>query len=138
MSSEKAVAIRELVSAKKDRISKILGDITPERIDAMEEQIAKVLATVPSTHFVSRAKYGHLAMVLTEAEYQKIIADSNWTYVPPRDLGAYDAAVVNTANAAQRAQLEATHNRKNAEFQVFCGAQEGAKDLILLRSERMC
>ena len=115
MSSEKAVLIRASVNAKKDQITQIIGDIMPEQVDQLEEELARIMTTILSTHFAQGPKYGHLAMIIPKAEYQTVINNVNWSYVEP----------------AQRAQMEARHTWKNEEFQVFCSAMEGAKDLIL-------
>ena len=47
-STNTATSIREAVWAQKDQVTQLLGDITPEAIDNMEEEIGGVVATVKS------------------------------------------------------------------------------------------
>ena len=101
-------SIRDSIIAQKDQITQIIGEITPESIDNLEEEVGGVAATVKSYHFDSGIDNGHLAVIIPQADYRIIIEDDGWEYEPPEELEEYDAAAV-TATVAQRAVIEAQH-----------------------------
>ena len=45
-------------------------------------------------------------------------------YAAPTDQGAYNPNAGNNMNAAQRAQEEAEHKRKNVSYEVYLGVAE--------------
>lgn len=51
MVAEKSTAIKNVIVVQQDRVTKILGDISPEVVDTLEEEVVKVLATVSSTFY---------------------------------------------------------------------------------------
>ena len=129
--SEKAVKIRDTIVAQVNKITKIHGDITPSQIDALEEEIGSILTGIKSNHFKEGQKYGHLAVILREATYRTVIGDATRAYVEPADHGAYNITAATNTNTGQRAQQEKVHERKNDDYQVFLGVEEGARELIV-------
>ena len=123
-------SIRDSIIAQKDQITQIIGEITPESIDNLEEEVGGVAATVKSYHFDSGIDNGHLAVIIPQADYRIIIEDDGWEYEPPEELEEYDAAAV-TATVAQRAVIEAQHKRKYESLLTFTGVSVGAKELII-------
>ena len=123
-------SIRDSIIAQKDQITQIIGEITPESIDNLEEEVGGVAATVKSYHFDSGIDNGHLAVIIPQADYRIIIEDDGWEYEPPEELEEYDAAAV-TATVAQRAVIKAQHKRKYESLLTFTGVSVGAKELII-------
>ena len=123
-------SIRDSILAQKDQITQIIGEITPESIDNLEEEIGGVAATVKSYHFEGGIDNGHLAAIIPQADYRIIIEDEDWEYEPPEELDEYDEDAV-TATVAQRAVIEAQHRRKYESLLTFCGVSVGAKELII-------
>lgn len=82
-------------------------------------------------NFREGRKYGHLAMLLTEAKYRDVINNPQWAYDEPTNQGAYNPMAVNTINAAQKEQMITTHNCKNESSKTYLGVEEGGKELII-------
>ena len=61
-------SIRDSILAQKDQITQIIGEITPESIDNLEEEVGGVAATVKSYHFDSGIDNGHLAVIIPQAD----------------------------------------------------------------------
>ena len=97
----------------------IVGDITPEAIDGLEEQLGRILVTIMSSHFPQGQKNGHLPLILGQERSREVLADPRYLYVTPSDQGAYDLNTANQVNTAQRSQQEAVHNRKNKSHEVY-------------------
>ena len=90
-STDTVTSTREAIWAQKDQITQLLGGITPEAIDNMEEEVGGVVATVKSYHFKGGRDNGHLAVVVPESEYREVIGDDQWDYEVPEDQDeAYD------------------------------------------------
>ena len=128
--SQKASAARDTILSQKDSITKIIGDVNPESIDRLEEEIGGILTTVKSYHFEGGQTNGFLAIIVPQADYCTIINDAAWTYVPPAEQDEYDPAAVN-ATVAQRAVLEAAWDRKAFNRELFLVVCEAAKELIV-------
>ena len=129
-STDLAASIRASISAQKDQVTRIIGDITPEAIDNLEEELGGVATTVKSYHFKEGRVNGHLAAIIPQDEYRTIIDNEEWVYAVPEELDEYDEDAI-TATVAQRAVLEAKHRRKNDSLITFGGVCEGTKDLII-------
>ena len=112
-------------------MTRILGDITPEAIDDLEEELGAILVKCKSHHFPQGQKYGHLAVILGQERMRTIYADVAYTYDVPIDQGPYDTTIARNAGAGVRAEAEATHNRLNANSLVYEGVCTGTNDLII-------
>ena len=99
-------------------ITRIVGDITPETLDIIEEEIGGILVSVKSTHYDQGSKYGHLVVILGDTRMRKILNNqTNLVYDTPVDQGVFDLAVIaNTATAANRSQTEEQHDWKKDEY----------------------
>ena len=129
-STDLAASIRASIVAQKDEITKIVGEITPEAIDNLEEELGGVATTVKSYHFKGGRENGHLAAIVSEDDYREIIEDEEWEYVEPEDQEEYDPDAV-ACTVAQRAVREAKWKRKATSLVTFGGVCEGTKDLII-------
>ena len=88
---------RDAITAQKDCMTRILGDITPEAIDDLEEELGAILVKCKLNHFPQGQKYGHLAVILGQARMRNIYADVAYTYTVPIDQGPYDTTIPCTA-----------------------------------------
>ena len=121
-----------MLVAQKDLISKITGIITPEAVDALENELGGAFTKLKSTHFTKAQKYGFLATVIPQEKYRIVIGDAAWIYIAPPNLGAYAAAaLVAGVSAAQRKQLVAQHKEEQTAYADYLGAQEAGKELLL-------
>ena len=121
----------DTITAQKDSMTRILGDITPEAIDDLEEELGAILVECKSHHFPQGQRYGHLAVILGQARMRNLYADKAYTYTVPVDQGPYDTTIPRTAGTGVRATAEATHNRLNANSLVYEGVCTGTNDLII-------
>ena len=82
----------------------IVGDIAPDDINRMEEDLGEIGTTAKSGHSFQGEIFGHLPMVIKEAKMRQILADLTYIYSEQADPRAYDpTAVAAGINAAQRA-----------------------------------
>ena len=71
-----------------------MGDITPEAINNLEEELGGILVECKLHHFPQGQKFGHLAVILGEDWMQIIYGDPGYTYVVPVNQGPYDTTIV--------------------------------------------
>ena len=71
--SDSAIKVREAIIAQKDTVTRITGDITPEDVDQLQEEIGSILVTIKSHHFRGSRINGHLAVIVSQTEYRSII-----------------------------------------------------------------
>ena len=131
MVAPKITSTRDAIIAQKDCMKRILGDITPEAIDDLEEELGAILVKCKLHHFPQGQKYGHLAVILGQERMRTIYVDVAYTYAVPIDQGPYDTTIARNAGEGVRAQAEATHNRLNANSLVYEGVSTGTNDLII-------
>ena len=99
--------IRKSITAETDKVTKIVDDIPPERLDMLEESIGEILTKHKAYQFTRGTDFGHLSVILTENKYRDAIHDHTFVYAAPTDQGAYDPSAGNNTNASQWAQEEA-------------------------------
>ena len=123
--------IRKAITAETYKVTKIVDNITPEGLDMLEESIGEILTKHEAYHFTRGTDFGHLELVFTEDKYRDAINNQTFVYAAPIDQGAYDTNAGKNMNAAQRAQEEAEHRRKNVKNEVYLGVTEACQDLII-------
>ena len=64
-STDTYIYVQEAINAQKDKIARIIGDITQEGIDNLEEGIVGILVGVQPYHFKEGRTNGHLAVIIT-------------------------------------------------------------------------
>ena len=97
----------------------------------LEESMGEILTKHKAYHFTRDTDFGHLAVIFTEDKYQDAINDQTFLYAAPLDQGTYNPNAGNNMNAAQRAQEEAEHKRKNVRYEVYLDVAEAFRDLII-------
>ena len=102
--TDRVSMIRKAITAKTDKVTKIVDEITPEGLDMLEESMGEILTNHKAYHFIKAIDFGHLAVILTEDKYRDSINDQPFVNAAPTDQGAYDINAGNNMNAAQRAQ----------------------------------
>jgi len=107
--SKESLAIYEAVVANKDKRTRVIGDISPDQVDNLEEEIGWIITTFNSNYYTEGRKYGHLACILTQMAYQTVINETAWAYDTPQDQGAYDPNAVANVTGGQRSQMEGVH-----------------------------
>lgn len=76
MSSKKEIVLYMTINSKHKNITKIIRDVALEWINQLEEDVVKILVMVPSNHLKLGIKYGNLAAVIPEAQYQIVIKNN--------------------------------------------------------------
>ena len=104
---DRETMICKAVTSERDKVTKIVYDITPEGLDMLEEIIGEIFTKHKAYHFTRGTDFGHLAVILMEDKYRDAINDQIFVYTAPTDQGAYDPNAGNNMNASQRAQEEA-------------------------------
>jgi len=82
--SKESLAIYEAMVANKDNITRIIGDISPDQVDNLEEEIAWILTKFNSNHYTEDRMYGHLACILTQMAYQLVINGQHGYMILPK------------------------------------------------------
>ena len=98
-STDTAISVQETINAQKEKIIRIVGVITQESVDNLEEEIAAFLMSLKFNHFKERHTNGHIAVIITVEEYRTIICDNAWMYDPSVDVNAYDPIASNATSA---------------------------------------
>ncbi len=121
-----------MLVTQKDTITKIMGIITPESIDTLENKLGGAFTILKSTHFNKGQQYGFFATVIPQEKYRIVINDPMWVYTAPRNLGVYAAAVLGAnVSAAQREQIVARHKKEQMSYANYLGTQEAGKEFLL-------
>ncbi len=121
-----------MLVAQKDAITKIMGIITPESIDELENELGGAFTKLKSTHSEEWQRYGFLATVIPQEKYRIVISDAAWVYKAPANPGAYTAAaLVAGVSTAQREQLVVQHKEEQTAYADYLGSQEVGKELLL-------
>jgi hypothetical protein len=132
MTSKAKNGAYEILAAQRSTVTKIVGVITPESIDNLENEIGGIFTILKSSHFNEGQRYGYLACVIPEDKYRVVIADAEWTYGAPANPGAYAATALGAGvSAAQHKQIVANHKEAQLSYAEYLGAQEAGKELIL-------
>ena len=105
-STNTTISVKEAINTQKYKITCIIGKISQEGIDNLEEKIAGILVSINSNHFEEGRTNGHRSVIISMEEYCNIIDDNAWNYNPPIDINAYNPTIVN-ATAALRAVKKA-------------------------------
>ena len=129
--SSKAIAARDAILAQKDQVTRITGEIEPEDVDNLEEEIGGIATTVKSNHYTGGRINGHLAAIIRESDYRVVLSNNAWVYAPPVEQGAYDPVAAGNVNQAQRAQQEAIWTRAEGDLETDTGVKTAAKELIV-------
>jgi hypothetical protein len=127
--SNLATTTRDAIAAQKDKVTRIIGEVTLDDVDTLEEELGGVLVSIKSNHYEQGAKFGHLAVLLGETRMRTILGNPAFTYDTPTYQGAYNPAAL-AATAAARAQMEAVHKSENNNHEVYVGVEAGTMDLI--------
>jgi hypothetical protein len=124
-------ALYNSIVAQQDKITRVLGIITTKTIDILENELAEIAGTIKSDHYKNGLKYGHLTIVIQEAEHKTIIGDNAWTYNVPPDVRAYcQITHTNTVNGEPK-QQEAKHAVKCNSQADYIAIDATLKQLIL-------
>ena len=124
-------ALYDSIVAQQDKITRVLGIITTKTIDILKDELAGIASTIKLDHYKDNLKYGHLAIVIPEAEYKTIIEDNAWTYNVPPNVGAYcQIACINTIKGKCK-QQEAEHAIKHNSQADYIAIDAALKQLIL-------
>eukprot|EP00804_Cyclotella_cryptica_P012202 CCRYP_009878-RA/>CCRYP_009878-RA protein AED:0.62 eAED:0.37 QI:0/0/0/0.5/1/1/2/0/403 len=95
-------------------LDKIVGQTTTSTVNHLRQQIAKIAAAVKTTSWGGH--HGHLALVLTDAEYRTVTGNPDITIdrlpMPP----IVEAGLTNTTMLTNRASITGLHNLACEEF----------------------
>ena len=87
-------------------MTKLVGEITQEDIDVLEEELGEISTTTKSLYFPQGDVFGHLPLVVPQAKMRTILGDPTYTFTAQPDPGAYNSAAIGTGvNAVIRSQI---------------------------------
>ena len=72
--------IRESITAHKDGMKTIMGDIAPEAIDNLEGELGDILVKFKSHHFLQGQKIGYLGVISGE-DWMRTIYGTHGTHI---------------------------------------------------------
>ena len=105
-------AVRAIVSPLP--LDKIVGQPTTSTVNHLRQQIAKIAAAVKTTSWGGR--HGHLALVLTDAEYRTVTGNPDITIARLPTPPIVAAGLTNTTTLTNRASITGLHNLACQEF----------------------
>jgi hypothetical protein len=105
-------AVRAIVSPLP--LDKIVGQPTTSTVNHLRQQIPKIAAAVKTTSRGGR--HGHLALVLTNAEYRTVTGNPDITIDPLPPPPIVTAGLTNTTMLTNRASITGLHNLVCQEF----------------------
>ena len=121
-----------MLVTQKDAITRITGNITPEYINGLKNELGRAFTKLKSTHFAEGQQYGFLATMIPKEKYRIVISDATWNYAAPGNPGVYAAAaLVAGVSAAQQEQHVAQHKDEQTAYADYLGLQEAGKELLL-------
>ena len=121
----------DAITAQKDCVTRILGNITPEAIDDFEEELGGILVRCKSHHFPQGQNFGHLPVILGEERMQTIYNNTMYTYDVPINQGPYDTTIVRNTGKGVRSEAEAICNRLNSNSLMYEGVCMGTDKVII-------
>ena len=92
--SKESLAIYKAVVANKDKIPRVIGNISPDQVDNLEKEIGRILTKFKYNRYTEGRKYGHLACILTQMAHWTVINEAVWAYDTPQDQGVKDPNTV--------------------------------------------
>ena len=111
-------------------ITHITRMLTIKQLDTLQEECAKIAASVKTTIIKEGMQYGHLVLAIGQDEYCTETGLSTYVHIDPVDPGGYCIKITNKTMDMERAKLEGEHKRAQKDFQVFLGVQEALRDTI--------
>ena len=80
MGAPVSTTIRDSITAQKDSVGGIIGNITLEAIDDSDEELGNVIIECKSHYFSQGQKFGHLGVILGQEQTITIYGDPLYTY----------------------------------------------------------
>ena len=111
-------------------LDKITGQPTNSSINHLKQQVAKIASAVKTTKWGGR--HGHLALVLTDTEYQTVTGSADITTERGTAPPIVPEALANNATLTSRTRVMADHNLACQEFWL----QEAVDSIIVDRIVR--
>jgi len=112
-------------------VTRIIGQPTNAAVDLLQEELAKIAATVKTPLIDQGNKYGHLAVIVPEDDYKEIIKNRRWSYQEPVHPGYYDATITANTTEVEAKAKEAEHKEKLRLYQVFLGVEQALREMIV-------
>ena len=111
-------------------LDKITGQPTNSSVNHLKQQVAKIASAVKTTKWGGR--HGHLALVLTDTEYQTVTGSADITTERGTAPPIVPEALANNATLTSRTRVMADHNLACQEFWL----QEAVDSIIVDRIVR--
>jgi hypothetical protein len=80
--------VYEILVAQEDRITKIMGIITPEAVNNHEKELGWAFTILKSNHFSKGQPCRYLMCIILQAKYCIVIMDPARRYTAPANPGA--------------------------------------------------
>ena len=93
--------VQETINSQKEKITRILGNITQEDIDNLGEEIVGILVGVNSNHLKEGCTNGHLDVIVPVEYYHDIIGGKISMYDPPVNINTYNPTADNVTEAVR-------------------------------------
>ena len=100
-------------------VTHITGTPTIEQLDTLQEECAKIAASVKTTIIEEGMQYGHLVLAIGQDEYRTETGLSTYVHIDPVDPGGYCIKITNKTTDMERAKLEGEHKKKSKRFPSF-------------------
>ena len=71
-------------------VTQITGEPTAGDVEQLQIKLAEIAVKFDTGLFQGGDELGHIRLVVSEAEYQREIADETWTYTTPEKPGTFD------------------------------------------------
>ena len=119
MSISTAAEIRSAVQGVLDEsnLTKIIGQPSNTSVDELEAEIAAAVSRVATNGW--GGEYGHLALVISEAEYRTACGDATMTVDALPEPGLTPNGLLNADSQIVKAKKYAEHNNKMRDYLVL-------------------
>jgi hypothetical protein len=111
-------------------VTKIHGTPTLDDVDILQDELAKIAASVKTSLIQEGPKYGHLATMISEQEYCDLINDQTWIKAEPTDPGMYDASITIATTELRKAQKLSAFKIKKKDYEIYLGLNEALRTKI--------
>ena len=111
---------------RKESVTKIHGQPTDQDITTLKKELIAIAASIPTG--LDGGNHGHGGLIVEATKYLTMAGEA---FTIPPNPGIYPATFAAGALAGTRAQAEAEHKEKVAQYEILKGVEQALKDIIL-------
>jgi len=132
----RSITISRAIEAQSQEMTKIAGEIIPEDVDAVVEELGEVSTTTKSAYFPPGNLFRYLSMVVPEAKMRTILGDPTCNFALQAHPGVYDPVAIGSGvKAVPRSQIESERIKISKDYERGLEVTEGLKILIVFAAE---